>query len=209
MRVIAWAAALASLVGCAADTEPRPLNSERIRARYGDYAVDVRYQSESLRISELYSRATGERHTRTIAIVEFAAVPVPELAAVDATIRAGASLGATLRNAGWEIAKESLWIGTVDPAQTAHRRLRTAMCSSENLPIAAYRYRLRITKSGDQAYTYATVTEFYDPDYLDEQAVRRTSTAPTEPENRSVVTTPLNLLANVTLHRDSVATPCD
>ncbi|MEM8984512.1 MAG: hypothetical protein AAGC71_15885 [Pseudomonadota bacterium] len=207
MRGLACAAALATLSSCAADSEPRLLNSERIEARYGDYAVDVRFQSDSARISELYSNGAGERRTRTIAVVEFAAHDAPELDRVDAAIRAGASLGASLKEAGWLVIKESLSVGSLTAPDDLYTRLGAALCHTGRGPIAVYRYRLRASK-GAADYLYATITEFYDPDYLTVSALSRLTAIPATPVAENL-DAPRAALADITLHRETASTPCD
>ncbi|MEL7539049.1 MAG: hypothetical protein AAFX44_13090 [Pseudomonadota bacterium] len=138
------------------------MNSERIFKRYGSYGVDVRFQGANLRISELYSGASSARRTRTVAIVEF--IGGAEIPALDAQIRAGRSIGATLTAAGWRVRKTTRWLGAL-PAHPNTSRVRHTLCTPLPAPVAAHQYLLSATQAG-RSVDYALITEIHDGDYL-------------------------------------------
>jgi len=84
------------------------LNSDAIKATFGSYGVEVISQSESTRVANLYSVSGDVKICRTLAVTEFVFPMDPALAEAHRLIRAGGSIGATLRAAGFTINKKLL-----------------------------------------------------------------------------------------------------
>jgi hypothetical protein len=140
------------------------LNSERIEARFGSYAVTLLTQQDRWRVSSLESVDNGVATTRTLAVVRFAE-PVPaELATVHARIRAGASLGASLQEAGWRVVKTDIDTGQL-ALTAAERDIATLMRVADDASLALHIYRLDAV-SPDRHLVYATIAELHHPDYL-------------------------------------------
>lgn len=161
-------ALLIYLAGCAGltagtDVQRPMLNSERIKDRFGNYHVEVLHQSPTQRLSNLYSIDTaGCRSTRTLAYVAFA-LPIDErLQAVHQTIRHGASIGASLKSAGFQVDKTHHLIDTIPIERIPAIAVRLGEDSGE---IAVHRYLLEARAASD-AITYAEIVEVHDADYL-------------------------------------------
>lgn len=154
-------AACALLAACAAP----PLNSERIAERYGSYAVTVVRQDMRLRIASLESVERHRRVTRTLALVRFAEATPPELAAIDARIRDGASIGSSFSDAGWTIDKPLVYLGELGVGSEA-AALASLMHIGLPARLAVHIYRFEVRR-GDQRHRYASIVELHHPDYLD------------------------------------------
>ncbi len=151
---------------CACSAQQELLNSDRIEQRFGSYGIDVLQQDDRVRRSSLYSVDDGVRTCRTYAVVSYHEPLAIELASAHAAIVAGDSIGATLRVAGWEIGKETLYVGTVrlpDPSHGVARLMRLDGAATLGL----HAYRLRLDKD-QQTVWYATIIEAHHPDYLTE-----------------------------------------
>ena len=164
---------LLSLVGpvwskapaCPAYEQLRPLlNSERIRSCFGSYGVEVIHQDDKLRVSSLYSLAGEERITRTLAISEFASDLPASLSEAYQAIRAGASMGATLEDAGWRVDKRQRYLGEL--------ALSTALGCLANPPepeaqsmLALQVYDLYAVRE-KEVVRFALLAELHDPRYL-------------------------------------------
>lgn len=140
------------------------LNSERIEAEFGSYGIDVISHRDGLRRASLYSMHDGGKITRTYAIVHFENVPDSIREKEHARILAGASIGATFKEAGWSIAKETLYTGLIDPGADVHG-IRRLMRLSGTRELAMQVYRLHVSKES-QAIDYATIVELYHPAYM-------------------------------------------
>lgn len=139
--------------------ETPKLNSERIEATFGNYGI--RILEREPRVSVLFSKHDGVEICRTMAIVEFATpIPTPLKAPV-AQVKAGASLGATLKESGWRISKRFLHYDTL-PAGSRFIRLAHL---SQTLPVAVSIYELVASRDED-SFRVATLVEVYHPDYL-------------------------------------------
>lgn len=161
------------LAACA--TKPTLLNSERIEQRFGSYGVDVLEQSSSLRRSNLYSLEGGERICRTYAVVQFQDLPA-DIAATQAKVLAGQSIGASFKAAGWAVAKRTVYIGAVFVDSDDHGILQM-MHLARPQALAMHVYRLDLHKSGREIH-YATIIEVHHPAYLDLEALHRIYGAP-------------------------------
>jgi hypothetical protein len=159
---------LAVLVCLGACSTAPPLNSDQIQARFGSYGVDVLESTDASRRSSLYSIENGERITRTYALVEFkipADSPVyPLIAVPQAQIQAGASIGSTLRDAGWTIQKETLYVGALQ-LPDRYLQLWPLMRLDGNPALAMHAYTFKIRK-GMHSIEYALIIELHHPDFL-------------------------------------------
>jgi len=165
-RWLALPAALAWLSACGGDASL--LNSDRIEERYGSYGVEIIDSDARGRRSNLYSVHDGQRICRTYAVVRFLAGATagdePALRAAHARVLDGASIGATLREAGFTVHKRSLAAGAL-PLPVTEPAWGRLMGLSSVAGLAVYEYRLSINK-GSQSIDYAEITEVYHPDYL-------------------------------------------
>ena len=140
------------------------LNSERIEQRFGSYGIRVLSNESGLRRSSLESYHDSAATCRTYAVVEFVDRGSESLGHAHARILAGDSIGATLKELGWEVRKESLLIAEVGlpDAPTEIRRLMRLEGSHK---VALHAYRLTAA-SQDEELAYATILEAHHPEYL-------------------------------------------
>jgi hypothetical protein len=140
------------------------LNSERIRQRFGSYGIDVVRESESLRVSNLYSIEGGNKITRTLAVVIYA-MPIPGMVMAEhGEIKHGHSIGEVFGRHGWSIAKENAYFGEI-VASPALAGVYASMGGIGEVNLAVHVYKLSVGKNG--AWTdYATIAEVHQPDYL-------------------------------------------
>lgn len=161
-RLLAVLLASLALLAPLAPTPAQILNSERIEQRFGSYGIDVVYSDAGLRVSNLYSVHDGLRITRSLAMVAYPAQVDAAIAAEHAAILAGASIGASLQAAGWEVVK------------TGHQyfgfrlddRIAQAMQVEAGTLVAVHAYQLAIAR-GAQQFEYVQIIEIHHPDYLD------------------------------------------
>lgn len=152
----------AALSTCA--IEPEQLNSERIRERFGSYGIEVISSQSGMRRSILFSVEGQVRTCRTYALVRFSRQPDAIVRAEHEQVVAGHSIGEIFKASGWEIRKESLYVGEVGLDSPQHpvaalMRLQSAQ------HVAVHVYRLSLRKNG-QTIEYATITELHHPAYL-------------------------------------------
>lgn len=149
-----------------AENAPRPtapLNSDRIRAAFGSYGVDVLRQDAERRVSNLYSETAGSRICRTLAISQFSN-PVPEpLSNAHRRILEGGSIGIILREEGWRISKTPLLTGQLPNGIGFEKIARLSVQDGRELALVMY--DLSVERAGSE-YRYVTITEIYHPDYL-------------------------------------------
>ena len=148
------------------------LNSERIEQRFGSYGVHIVRQSPALRATCLYSGAGEERTCRTLALVRFVPDPDPSLATSLGYIREGASLGATLVDAGWRVEKTPGVVGQLTSADPGHAELRRFLGLRVTAPLAFHIYALRAARD-DRRLQVAELLEVHHPDYLTYSELRR------------------------------------
>lgn len=161
-RIVVAAAAALAIGALGASLAPAQiLNSERIEQTFGSYGVEVLFNGDGLRLSNLYSDDGSGRVMRTFAIVSLPSRIEPVFATEHRAILDGGSIGATLQAAGWRVIKRNLVIdaGPVPPA------LAERMGIDASSEVAAHAYRLEIERDG-QRYDYATLIELHHPDYL-------------------------------------------
>lgn len=144
--------------------ESELLNSERIAADFGSYGNEVLSSANGIRRSSLYSGTGGERVCRTYAVVRFDDVPANIANDEHARILAGSSIGAIFKANGWEVYKETLYVGELTLPGGEHR-VRDLMSLQGVRSIALHVYRLYLKKN-TQVIEYATILESHHPDYL-------------------------------------------
>ena len=139
------------------------LNSDAIKATFGSYGVDVINQSESTRVANLYSLSDDAKICRTLAVTEFVLPTDPALAEAHRLIRAGGSIGATLRSAGFTINKKLL-IKTETVAGDEFVSL-THGSVLLGAPLYTKVYALFAQQDGRQI-PYAVIAEAYHPEHF-------------------------------------------
>ncbi len=145
--------------------ELRPLlNSERIERIFGSYGIEV-LESEPIRVSNLYSQENGKQVCRTFAIVDFSDSIPETLSAPYREIRKGGSLGATLKNAGWEIEKRHEFFGEAK-AGKRFRDLAQLESDAGDTRYAIHIYTLW-AKRDEQRHPFSTIAEIHHPQYLE------------------------------------------
>jgi hypothetical protein len=140
------------------------LNSDDIRARYGECRIEVLEQRDTLRRVSLYTSHDGQKICRTYAVVRFVPQPPPELDAVHRRILAGESIGSALRSAGINVVRRSLYIDEVEVgAESPGIAALMGIGAPARLGVHAYGLYLR---RDDYVTPYATIAEAHHPDYL-------------------------------------------
>lgn len=145
------------------------LNSERIQAAFGSYAIEVLETTALLRVSSLQSLETGGPICRTFAVVRYPDAIDPALADEHGAIVSGGSIGAVFAASGWTIRKTHLHYGTM-PAGSRAARL---MAQAPGTAVAVHVYLFEVAKDG-RSFPYATIAELHHPEYLTEDALRAT-----------------------------------
>jgi hypothetical protein len=152
----------AALSACA--TESVILNSERIEKCFGSYGVEVLASEAGLRRSSLFSFDGDTASCRTYALVEFAEHLDDRYDDAHAKILAGDSIGETFRENGWDIQKNTLYIGAIRlPEQSTEVRNLMRLTGAHDL--AVHVYQLMLVRD-DIALEYATIMEVHHPEYL-------------------------------------------
>ena len=140
------------------------LNSERIERVFGSYGLRVLEQQPQLRVTSLFSNSITGPVCRTLATVRFPANLPAALADPHRAIVQGGSIGATLRESGWEIRKVNRHLGTISVPEDA-ARLSALMKIGVPDALAMHIYDLDVHR-GEEHYRYATIIEVHHPDYL-------------------------------------------
>jgi hypothetical protein len=154
----------AALSACS--LQPEVLNSERIKHRFGSYGVEIIEQNDESRRSSLYSTSNGKRTCRTYAVVKFTSGDAFGIADVHRKVVDGASIGSTFKSDGWEIRKETIYIGDL-ALPAAHHPIGELMHLQSSTTLAVHAYHLHIEK-GPTSLHYATIVETHHPEYLDQ-----------------------------------------
>lgn len=139
------------------------LNSDAIKATFGSYGVDVINQSESTRVANLYSLSGDAKICRTLAVTEFVLPTDPALTEAHRLIRAGGSIGATLRSAGFTINKKLLI-----KAETAAGEEFVSLTDGSVLvgaPLYTKVYAL-FAQQDSRQIPYAVIAEAYHPEHF-------------------------------------------
>jgi hypothetical protein len=157
----AQAAAAPSSLAAQPATARQLLNSERIQQRFGSYGVEVLDSDARLRVSNLYSEGGGQRTCRTFAVVVYPAAPAAAIAAEQAEIVRGGSIGAVFAAHGWQVVKTNLRYVEID----APARVARLMRIEAGTRLAAHAYELDVAKAGSSV-EYALLVEIHHPDYL-------------------------------------------
>lgn len=141
------------------------LNSERIASKYGSYGVEIIAHDDGIRYSSLYSEHDEDRVCRTYAVVRFDAQAQQQASSEHEQILAGGSIGATFKANGWQLSKQTLYVGEFEPGAKNYG-LKTLMQLGNDSPLAMHVYRLWLKKAAHN-FEYATIIEIHHPDYLD------------------------------------------
>jgi len=157
----------AILSACA--TESVVLNSERIEKRFGSYGIQVLASEEGLRRSSLFSYDGDTATCRTYAVVQFVEQPDDRYDDAHASVLAGESIGATFKESGWEIQKNTLYVGSVRLPQTP-TQVGELMRLSGAHDLALHVYQLMLVQD-DLELEYATILEAHHPEYLTESGL--------------------------------------
>lgn len=152
----------AALSACS--LQPELLNSERIKQRFGNYGIDVIEQNSGIRRSNLYSIDNGVRTCRTYAVVKFIDPSLAEIAAVHEAVLGGRSIGATFKDAGWQINKKTSYIGSAQISDAQHANAKMMRLHAP-VNVGVHAYQLSIEK-GSRFIHYATIVESHHPSYL-------------------------------------------
>ena len=158
----------AALSACA--LQPEALNSERIKNRFGSYGVEIVDQDGNTRRSSLYSVHDGERICRTYAVVEFVSSSAVDMPEIHSKVISGASIGATLKDAGWEIRKETTYVGKMRTPADEHL-IHELMHLQPGTELSVHAYHLHVEKSSTSTH-YATIIEAHHPEYLVESELQ-------------------------------------
>jgi hypothetical protein len=154
----------AALSACSLQSDV--LNSERIKNRFGNYGVEIIEQDDQTRRSSLYSTNNGKRTCRTYAVVKFAGGDAFNISDVHQKVIDGASIGSTFKSDGWEIRKETIYVGEVALPGVRHP-IGELMHLQSTTDLAVHAYQLHIEK-GSTSLHYATIVETHHPEYLGE-----------------------------------------
>lgn len=140
-----------------------PGNSERIRAKFGSYGIEVLENSPELRVSSLYSTHDGVNINRTFAVVAYPAAVDPAFGREHEAIIGGESIGIVFKQHGWLIRKDHLYFGEIEiPA--GHFGLAQVE-EPRAINAAIHVYALSVKKGADE-FRYASIAEIHHPGYL-------------------------------------------
>jgi len=145
---------------------PGLLNSERIRMKFGSYGISVLKEDIHHRISNLYSDHTGERITRTIALVIYEEIDQDSPVYYEhGEVVAGGSIGEVFKRNGWEVLKTHHDITTMGGCLPSSQAVIHWMKISERDPIAVHSYVFSVRKNAE-IIPYAQIIEIHHPDFL-------------------------------------------
>lgn len=153
----------------ACETEPVLLNSERIEQRFGSYGITVLLSEAGLRRSSLFSIHENEAICRTYAVVRFADQPRDGYSKEHAEVLAGNSIGAIFRSHGWDVHKQTMYIGSLS-LPNRKTRIGELMHVTDQDELAMHVYQLLLVRN-EQVFEYATIVETHHPEYLSESDV--------------------------------------
>ncbi len=171
MLVLLLSAALANCASGKAQKksvppEQRVLNSDRIEQRFGSFGIQLLDSPATLRVANLYSADGAARVTRTLAVTRLENVTAHRaILLADREIRAGASIGITLRAHGWEVNKQHRMTDQLQLRPDVHRRAATLMRLQHAQPVAVHVYDLIAVREGQRLH-YARIAEVHHPAYL-------------------------------------------
>ncbi|MBT8101468.1 MAG: hypothetical protein KJO95_00780 [Gammaproteobacteria bacterium] len=167
MRQTQYPSAVLAMMLSACATEPVLLNSERIEKRFRNYGIEVLASEAGLRRSSLYSLHDRTAICRTYALVRFADQLDEQYREEHAQVLSGNSIGATFRSQGWDVHKQTTYIGRLAlPGEST--AIGDLMRISGKQELALHVYQLLLV-SNDNVYEYATIMETHHPEYLSEK----------------------------------------
>lgn len=152
------------------EAEPAQLNSERIEQRFGSCGTAVLRSETGLRRSSVFSLHGQEQICRTYAVVRFAEQSVERYHEEHTKILAGNSIGAIFRSHGWDVHKQSLYVGRLTLPDT-HTDVAELMQLGNGGELALHVYQLLLVRER-QVFEYATIIEAHHPDYLSERELQ-------------------------------------
>jgi hypothetical protein len=144
------------------------LNSERIAARFGSYAVQVLSSDERTRVSNLFSTERDTKTCRTFAVVRFPATIDPAVASEHAAIVHGGSMGAVFAASGWRVLKTHLYYGEI----AATPRVAGLMHVAVGTRLAEDAYVLDVARN-NETIEYAALVEIHHPEYFKQADLAR------------------------------------
>ena len=140
------------------------MNSERIKARFGSYYVQVLHQDTATRLASLCSRHDDSDICRTLAVTRFASPIPPTLAEADALIRQGDSIGSTLEQAGQHLYREIIAEASVLCGDTFTQLTGQTVRRGDLLSVRIY--RLDAGPNPQALLPYATIAEAHHPEHI-------------------------------------------
>lgn len=139
------------------------MNSDQIRERFGSYGVELLAQEDNTRLANLYSVHDGTRVCRTLALTRFQLPVAGPLTDAHLAIRDGASIGATLRAAGWRVVKSDAAFATAAAGPQFARLAASTVTMGELLALQVY--TLQVSDS-EHWHPYAVIAEAYHPAHI-------------------------------------------
>ncbi len=134
------------------------LNSQRIQLLFGQYDVEVLFQDDGLRITNLNSNGV----MRTCAIVHFASSVPDWLQQTHNKIYNGGSIGQTIKEDKFQLTKKDSFLGVTDLPEFAKLKMET-----EENSAAVHIYQLMVSHPKTaETVMYCTITEVHSPQYL-------------------------------------------
>ncbi len=155
----------AVLSACA--TESVILNSERIEQRFGSYGIEVLASEAGLRRSNLFSVDGDTATCRTYAVVQFEEQHDERYDDAHSRVLAGDSIGATFKESGWGIEKQTMYIGSIRLPES-RTDVGDLMRLTGAVDLAMHVYQLVLSRD-DVAFEYATILEVHHPEYLSQR----------------------------------------
>jgi hypothetical protein len=137
------------------------LNSERIEQCFGSFGIEILTIEEPIRVVNLYSVDNGRKILRTFAVTHFNEAIPEVLFSVYQRIRSGGSIGATLKSAGWQVEKQSAYVGGI----SAGNRFARLAALEQKSALAFHVYDLYAVR-GNERHTFARIAEVHHPEYL-------------------------------------------
>ncbi len=166
MHLTTFPPAVLAAVLSACATEPVLLNSERIEHRFGSYGIEVLASEAGLRRSSLYSLEGDLPTCRTYAVVRFVDQLDDHYREEHAKVLAGNSIGAIFRSHGWDVHKQTIYIGSLAlPADSTS--IADLMRITGPRDLAMHVYQLLLVRN-EHSFEYATIIETHHPEYLSE-----------------------------------------
>ncbi|STX50430.1 Uncharacterised protein [Legionella busanensis] len=141
------------------------LNSQRIKLLFGHYGIELIFQEDNIRISNLHSNGI----MRTCAIVNFS-LPIPVwLKNTHNKIYHGSSIGQTIKDQGFELTKGDVYFGVVNLPKAVKDKMET----DEDLA-AVHIYQLLVKNpETSQSLVYCTISEVHSPLYFTLEDLRQ------------------------------------